>query len=184
MAVGLARFALPLLGIPDGTVRWLSLTALLPIGTLYAAIRVHMTGFGAYRRLLGVLFVQVLASQIIVAAGIAILFSAIVLVMRAQLDLGDSWRVGIDQEAKPGLVIHGLYKFSRNPIFLGMLAALVGCMFLIPTALSFLALAGGLIGIRHQVFAEEAFLRRTYGDGYLSYARRVGRFVPWLGRLR
>jgi protein-S-isoprenylcysteine O-methyltransferase Ste14 len=44
-------------------------------------------------------------------------------------------------------------------------------------------LAGGFIGIRQQIMLEEAYLTRTYGDAYRDYARRVGRFVPGIGKL-
>ena len=45
-------------------------------------------------------------------------------------------------------------------------------------------LIGAAIGIRLQVAAEEEYLLRTYGDEYRDYARRVGRFVAGVGRLR
>lgn len=70
--VGLLRLGLSLAGVADPVVRWLSLTALLPIGTVYAAVRVHTTGFGGYRHLLPVVFFQTLTAQIIIIAGIAI----------------------------------------------------------------------------------------------------------------
>jgi len=48
------------------------LTAVLPIAMLVGAVRVHTTGFGAYRQLLPVIFLQVFTAQIIIIAGIAI----------------------------------------------------------------------------------------------------------------
>ena len=70
--VGLARLGLSLFGISDSIVRWLSLTVLLLIGMLYAAVRLHATGFGEYRHLLPVIFFQTLLTQSFVIAGIAI----------------------------------------------------------------------------------------------------------------
>jgi protein-S-isoprenylcysteine O-methyltransferase Ste14 len=102
----------------------------------------------------------------------------------AQLDLGASWRVGIDEGARPGLVTDGLYRFTRNPIFLAMLLALTGFTLLVPTWLSAGTLVVAFLGIRQQVGEEEAWLARAYGDDYRRYAARVGRFVPGLGRLR
>jgi protein-S-isoprenylcysteine O-methyltransferase Ste14 len=112
------------------------------------------------------------------------LFAGIALTVRAQLDLGASWRVGIDDTAAPELVTRGLYTLSRNPIFLGILTTLAGFALLIPNALSFINLAGSMIGIRQQVLREEAYLRRIYGADYLSYAGRVGRFIPGIGKIR
>jgi protein-S-isoprenylcysteine O-methyltransferase Ste14 len=61
---------------------------------------------------------------------------------------------------------------------------LAGYALLLPTRLSLLLLGGAFIGIRQQVLTEEAYLSRTYGATYRAYARRVGRFVPGIGRLR
>src|SRR5947209_18612591 len=58
------------------------------------------------------------------AAGAGLLFGGTFLMVLAQLHLGASWRIGIDEGAKPGLVTDGLYRFCRNPIFFGMFVTL------------------------------------------------------------
>jgi protein-S-isoprenylcysteine O-methyltransferase Ste14 len=116
--------------------------------------------------------------------GTVLLFGGMVLLVIAQLDLGASWRIGIEEGASPGLVRGGLYRFGRNPIFLAILVILTGYTLLLPTRLSLILLLGAFVGIRQQVLAEEAYLLRTYGDAYREYARRVGRFLPGVGRLR
>ena len=116
-------------------------------------------------------------------AGAALLLGATGVMLVAQLDLGASWRVGIEEGARPGLVTTGLYRFSRNPIFFCMLLALTGFTLLLPNWLSFATLLGAVLGIRRQVLEEEAYLVRVYGGAYRAYATRVGRFVPWVGRL-
>ena len=116
--------------------------------------------------------------------GAALLFGGIGLLIAATLDLGASWRIGIEEGAAPGLITDGLYRFSRNPIFLALLVIVAGYTMLLPRRLSVILLIGTYLGIRQQVAAEEAYLRRAYGERYLAYARRVGRFLPGLGRLR
>jgi protein-S-isoprenylcysteine O-methyltransferase Ste14 len=105
------------------------------------------------------------------------------LMAAAQLDLGASWRIGIDEGARPGLVRGGLYRVCRNPIFLAMLVAITGFAIMLPTWLSFGTLLGAAIGIRAHVRDEEAHLLRTYGADYADYARQVGRFLPGVGLL-
>ncbi len=117
------------------------------------------------------------------AFGALLMVGGLVLLVAAQLRLGASWRIGIDESAKPGLVTSGVYVLSRNPIFLALLVIVGGYLLLIPTFLSAALLAGGYIGTRLQIAAEEAYLVRTYGDEYRIYARRVGRLVPGIGRL-
>jgi protein-S-isoprenylcysteine O-methyltransferase Ste14 len=124
------------------------------------------------------------AGMIAYALGVVLLFGGIGLVLVAQLNLGASWRIGIPEGARPGLVTHGFYRFCRNPIYFAVLVVLVGYMLVLPTRLSVVMLVGTFVGIRQQVLTEEAYLIRTYGDAYRAYARQVGRFVPGLGTLR
>jgi protein-S-isoprenylcysteine O-methyltransferase Ste14 len=115
--------------------------------------------------------------------GAILLIGGIALLAAAQLNMGASWRIGIKEDEAPGLVTGGLYRFCRHPIYLGLLAALAGYTALLPTRLSLVLLAAAYVGARVQAAAEEAYLERAYGETFRSYAGRVGRFVPGLGRL-
>ena len=72
LVVGIARLALSLAGVQNSAVKWLSISATLLIGLVYFSIRVYTTGFGSYKQLLPVLFLQGVVSQAIVIAGIVI----------------------------------------------------------------------------------------------------------------
>ncbi len=100
-------------------------------------------------------------------------------------NMGEAWQIGFDQQARPvALVMTGLFRFSRNPIYLGMVVALLGWMFLIPTLLSLIIVVGTAIGVRRQAIEEEHHLSRIYGPEFSTWAREVGRFVPLIGRAR
>jgi protein-S-isoprenylcysteine O-methyltransferase Ste14 len=126
---------------------------------------------------------RALDTTALVWPGALLVVLGIALMAAAQLDLGASWRIGIDEGARPGLVSGGLYRVCRNPIFLAMLVVLGGFTMLVPTWLSVGAFFGTAIGIRAHVRDEETYLMRTYGSDYADYARRVGRFLPGFGRL-
>jgi protein-S-isoprenylcysteine O-methyltransferase Ste14 len=117
------------------------------------------------------------------AAGIVLLFGGVALVVIAQLQMGVSWRIGIDEKAAPGLVTTGIFRFCRNPIYLAMIIVTAGYAQLLPTLLSFVLLAGTIVGMSTQARTEEAYLLETYGDSFRDYARRVGRFLPGIGKL-
>jgi protein-S-isoprenylcysteine O-methyltransferase Ste14 len=138
----------------------------------------------APRRLPGLMPLAPATAAVLRATGTVMVLGATALMLAAQLDLGASWRVGIDQGARPGLVTGGLYRYSRNPIYVAMLAALLGFALLLPSWISLGLLIGAGLGIRRHVRDEEAYLARTYGEEYRRYAARVGRFVPGVGRLR
>jgi len=72
LVVGIARLALSLAGVQNSAVKWLSISVTLLIGLVYFSIRVYTTGFGSYKQLLPVLYLQAIVSQAIVIAGIVI----------------------------------------------------------------------------------------------------------------
>ena len=115
--------------------------------------------------------------------GAGLIIGGVILFAVAQLNLGGSWRIGIDEGSKPGMVSGGLYSISRHPIYLGFLTVFTGYAAMLPTPLSLGLLLGAYVGFRTQASAEEAYMLRTYGAPYREYARRVGRFLPGVGRL-
>jgi hypothetical protein len=70
LLVGLGRLTLSLAGLPTSTVRWISLTAVALVGIAYCAIQVPRTGFGGYKHLLPLYFVQAALGNLIIVAGI------------------------------------------------------------------------------------------------------------------
>jgi protein-S-isoprenylcysteine O-methyltransferase Ste14 len=72
----------------------------------------------------------------------------------------------------------GIYAWTRNPMYLGTLLALVGLGLAWPqTWLVLLVplLAFGLVNLA--ITREEAFLERRFGDDYLAYKVRVRRWI-------
>jgi hypothetical protein len=70
LLVGITRLALSLAGAPNSIAKWVSLTAVIWIGVVYYAIRVHTTGFGSYRQLLPICFLLSLTAQLIIVPSI------------------------------------------------------------------------------------------------------------------
>ncbi len=109
--------------------------------------------------------------------GLALLAGAFVWVLIAQIQMGDSWRIGIDEKTSSALVQHGLFSISRNPIFLGMITMLVGLSLTVPTAATLVVTVLGIVLIHIQVRLEESFLLDKYGETYRDYQKRVRRWV-------
>jgi hypothetical protein len=70
LVVGFARLGLSLAGVPNATVKFVSLTVLLLLGLIYYSVRVHTGGFGSYKQLLPVLALMVILANLIVVSGI------------------------------------------------------------------------------------------------------------------
>jgi protein-S-isoprenylcysteine O-methyltransferase Ste14 len=121
------------------------------------------------------------AVLIVSMVGAVILVGGLVLLAAAQWQMGASWRIGIDENAKPGLVVSGLFRMSRNPIYLALLVITTGYVVLLPTLWSLLLWCAAYLLVRLQIAAEESYLRSSYGEAYGIYARRVGRLLPRFG---
>ena len=81
-------------------------------------------------------------------------------------------------ESSSTLVVSGLYKVTRNPMYLGMLLALAGWAFFISNVLAFLVLPGFVVYMnRFQIEPEERALASRFGDEFLRYAARVRRWI-------
>lgn len=104
--------------------------------------------------------------------------SALTIVV-AQIQMGASWRVGVPKDGPGALVTHGLFAFSRNPIFVGLLGAVFALFLWSPHILSAALLAAIWTLTLVQVRIEEEALREKHGDAFEHYAAHVGR---WFGR--
>ncbi|WP_182706481.1 methyltransferase family protein [Thermomonospora cellulosilytica] len=105
--------------------------------------------------------------------------------LAAQMSMGDSWRIGVDEAERTALVTTGAFALARNPIFTAMIITAAGLAAMVPNPVTLLALALTVVAIELQVrIVEEPYLRRTHGDAYERYAAAVGRFLPGIGRHR
>jgi protein-S-isoprenylcysteine O-methyltransferase Ste14 len=109
--------------------------------------------------------------------GSLLLIFALIWVLIAQIHMRKSWRIGIDEDVKTELVQTGLFKLSRNPIFLGMRVMLLGIFLVIPNAITLVILITGEMLIQIQVRLEEEFLTRTHGTVYIAYQKKVRRWI-------
>jgi protein-S-isoprenylcysteine O-methyltransferase Ste14 len=76
------------------------------------------------------------------------------------------------------IVAHGLYRSSRNPMYIGLAISTLGLAILVDSAWMLLAIPIGLVLIdRIVVTREERYLERKFGQEYLDYKRRVRRWL-------
>jgi protein-S-isoprenylcysteine O-methyltransferase Ste14 len=88
-------------------------------------------------------------------------------------------------DAPRRLVVRGLYRYVRNPMYVGVLLVIAGwaLLFQSPRVLGY----GAIVALFFHLFVvavEEPTLRGKFGRSYERYCREVGRWVPRLGRGR
>jgi protein-S-isoprenylcysteine O-methyltransferase Ste14 len=122
--------------------------------------------------------------RVIVALGAVLAVGAGVLTVVAQVQMGASWRIGVEAGEQTDLVTGGLFGLVRNPIFTGMVVFGVGLALLVPNLPTLLGAALAVATIEAQVrWVEEPNLIAVHGEAYRRWAGTTGRFLPTLGRL-
>ena len=89
--------------------------------------------------------------------------------------MGRSWRAGISDD-KTKLITTGVFRISRNPAFLGFDLLYLGIllMFFNFFLLVFTLFAGVMLHL--QILNEEKFLEERFGETYLKYKEKTGRY--------
>ena len=118
-----------------------------------------------------------LDNSTITCIGLFLLFISLAWTVIAQIQMKNSWRIGIDTETKTELVTNGLFSISRNPIFFGVFISLLGVFLATPNALAVLFLILGYVIIQIQIRLEEDFLTKEHGQKYLEYKQKVRRLI-------
>ena len=160
-----------------GSIRWWA--GVLPgLGALAAGAAAPVASLAGLEPFAG------LALPAVQAAGVAVAVAGILATFGAQLAMGDSWRIGLDETERTGLVTGGPFRFVRNPIYASMAVVALGLALMVPNLFSAVGVAALIAGIQLQVrLVEEPHMRRTHGAEYAHYEEAVGRFLPGVGRL-
>lgn len=101
----------------------------------------------------------------------------LMIAMIAQLQMGNSWRLGLDRQTKTDLVTAGLFKYSRNPIYLGILIAHIGFFMMMPNALSFGLTIVTYVALEVKIRCEEELMEERHGAFYKNYRSRIRRWI-------
>ena len=78
------------------------------------------------------------------------------------------------------LVVRGLYRYIRNPMYVGILSILLGeaLLFASQRLVVYTAVAF-IFYFLIVVFYEEPTLRHKFGESYHRYCKSVPRWIPW-----
>lgn len=114
---------------------------------------------------------SVVTGILLIFTGLAIVSAALTKMRRAETNV-EPWK------PTTAIISDGIYGVSRNPIYLAMVLIYFGVSslfnsfwFLPPIILVLIVMRYGVI------LREEKYLERKFGDEYLNYKNRVGRWI-------
>jgi len=137
-----------------GYILWL--IYLLSILRIFPVIRIQITIFRVF-------------SYIMSLAGL-------IIIVISCINLGNSNRLGLPV-GNTKLKVTGLYKLSRNPMYLGFnLLTISSVIFTLNIVTALMGIYSILI-YHFIILAEEKFLEERFGSEYIEYKKRVGRYI-------
>lgn len=84
----------------------------------------------------------------------------------------------LNPERSTSLVVDGVYRWTRNPMYLGLLLVLAGWGLFLDSPAALLIAAAFLFYMnRFQIAPEERALEQAYGSEFTDYCRRVRRWL-------
>ncbi|MDE7286614.1 MAG: isoprenylcysteine carboxylmethyltransferase family protein [Lachnospiraceae bacterium] len=109
--------------------------------------------------------------------GIVVSLLGDVIFVISVLTMRDSWRAGVSETDKTELVTSGIYKFSRNPAFLGFDLVYIGILLMFFNWILFILSIFAIVMFHLQIInVEESFLAAAFGEEYLEYKKKVNRY--------
>ena len=112
-------------------------------------------------------------AAVIFAVGLAVAISAVVRFGRARTTVNP-----LAPETASSLVTSGIYRFTRNPMYLGLLFALLAWSVVLANPLVLIFLPVFVLYMnRFQIGPEEAALTGRFGEEFVAYTSRVRRWI-------
>jgi len=122
--------------------------------------------------------VPFVSSTIALVGGLLFLLSGIVLAASAARLFSKAKTGIVPFSESTKLVVSGAYRFTRNPMYLGMFFCLIGVTLLVNNVLGLLVLLLFFFIIRQKfVLKEEVQMQETFGDDYVQFKARIRRWI-------
>lgn len=116
--------------------------------------------------------------SIIVDIGGILIIIGILIILAGMINMWSSLRMGLPRK-KTKLRTDGLFRISRNPIYVGFLFIDFGALFYIYDFIVVVIVLSILSAIYHHriILGEEKFLEKTFGKEYMEYKSKVRRYL-------
>ncbi len=115
--------------------------------------------------------------EIMGLVGLLVFILGSIICIWAKITMGKFWNppVSHDHKRQDKLMKHGPFKYSRNPIYVGMIMVLAGYGIAIQSYFTFLAIIP-ILYFYNSVLKEEKNLEKVFKEEYLKYKKEVPRF--------
>ena len=85
--------------------------------------------------------------------------------------------VNFGKPSEQGINKNGLYKFSRNPIYVAFFIYLLGCVLITQSLMFFALLIVYQVSVHWIILSEERWCVQQFGSEYVQYMKKVRRYL-------
>jgi len=129
----------------------------------------------------GLLIVRVIPATVLTGlTGITLTTAGLLFATWARIHLGKYWSSMVMIKTGHHLIRTGPYRIVRNPMYAGMLAALVGTAVAVGELLAFVFVGIIVIGIWLKITAEKKILQEKFGEEYTRFRQEVKSLIPYI----
>jgi len=122
---------------------------------------------------------QLEIGYMIITCALFLAVAGLIITVIGQEQMGSSWRAIVAKSKNTELITHGLFRYSRNPVYMGTLILFFSAVLLFPHILMLISFLLAYLSIELLVrFDEEPHLRKVHSEKYESYCKSVNRFFP------
>lgn len=112
------------------------------------------------------------------AAGLGLIVAGVIIAAVAAFSFHRAGTPVIPFEPSTALVTGGMFRYTRNPMYLGMVFVLIGAALLFGSLSVWLPVPVFILIIRNNfILGEERFLEEIFGKQYTDYKNKVGRWL-------
>lgn len=122
-------------------------------------------------------FSMVIENDLVRYIGLTIALLGVVIFIIAFTTMGTSWRAGVGSEEKTDIINTGIYKYSRNPAFVGFDFIYIGIALGFSNIVNLVFTVFVVIMFHLQILEEEKYLPSVFGQDYLDYKKKTMRYI-------
>jgi protein-S-isoprenylcysteine O-methyltransferase Ste14 len=112
--------------------------------------------------------------------GLALFFIGLVIMLVGQTTLWRNYSGTVVIREDHQLITHGIYRFTRNPIYLGAIMVVTGIPVYAASMYGFLTSLVLIPIILNRIRLEEELLTEEFGDAYRTYKEATSKLIPFV----
>ena len=124
-----------------------------------------------------IIFNELVKNSYLYYLGILLCYIGLLIFICSVASFGDSWRIGIDNDNQGKLVTNGVFKYSRNPLFLCMDIYFIGITLVYPRLIFIIMTLIFVVAVHRQILNEEKHLLNIYKEDYKNYKKQTRRYL-------